>query len=116
MRVANCVQGSSAFAIKPHAFLFFDPGGRPGPRRRLRRRRAFFAGFAGETLPSNDRLAERTSCCTRSRITVNKLFCLGIAPPFLYANRLLRYSITARTAERLRRAVFSSHFLPLVFT
>jgi hypothetical protein len=46
MRVANCVHGASAFAIRPYAFLFFDPGGRPGPRRRLRRRRPFFARFA----------------------------------------------------------------------
>src|SRR4029450_3480567 len=76
MRVANCVQGSSAFAI--YVALFFDPGGRPGPRRRLRRRRPFFARFEVETLPSNDWIAERTSCCTRSRITVNKLLCLGI--------------------------------------
>src|SRR5262245_41790069 len=42
MRVANCVEGSSAVAI--YAALFFDPGGRPGPRRRLRRRRTIF-GF-----------------------------------------------------------------------
>jgi hypothetical protein len=60
------------------AALFFDPGGRPGPRRRLRRRRPFFARGAVDTLPSNDWIAERTSCCTRSRITVSKLFCLGI--------------------------------------
>jgi hypothetical protein len=67
--------------------LFFDPGGRPGPRRRLRRRRPFFGFvFAVETLPSNDWIAERTSCCTRSRITVNKLFCLGIEPSFAAAD------------------------------
>ena len=78
MRVANCVKGSSAFAIRPHAFLFFDPGGRPGPRRRLRRRRPFFARDALETLPSNDWNAERTSCCTRSVMIVIKLFRLGI--------------------------------------
>jgi hypothetical protein len=77
MRVTNCVQGSSAGAI--YAALFFDPFGRPGPRRRLPRRRPFFGlVFAVETLPSNDWIAERTSCCTRSRITVNKLLCLGI--------------------------------------
>jgi hypothetical protein len=76
MRVANCVKGSSAFAI--YAALFFDPGGRPGPRRRLRRRRPFFARGAVETLPSNDWNADRTSCCTRSRMIVIKLFCLGI--------------------------------------
>jgi hypothetical protein len=51
----------------------------PGPRRRLPRRRPFFGlVFAVKTLPSNDWIAERTSCCTRSRITVNKLLCLGI--------------------------------------
>jgi hypothetical protein len=84
MRVANCVQGSSARAI--YAALFFDPRGRPGPRRRLRRRRPFFAGLAVETLPSNDCIAERTSCCTRSRITVNKLLCLGIESSFAAAD------------------------------
>src|SRR2546422_6479518 len=122
MRVANCVQTSSAFTI--YAAFFFDPGGRPEPRRRLRRRRTvfvfeatgfflcailsttafggrpgppgrhlpralrrrrrpFFAfGFVPETLPSNDWIAERTSCCTMSRMTVSKLLCLGIVPPF----------------------------------
>src|SRR5439155_10220283 len=46
MRVANCVHTSSAFAI--YAAFFFDPGGRPGPRRRPRRRRTVFAfGAAG---------------------------------------------------------------------
>src|SRR3989442_13427339 len=60
-------------------------GGRPGPPGRhvprvLRRRRRRFFGFVfpAEMLPSNDWIAERTSCCTMSRITVNKLFCLGI--------------------------------------
>src|SRR5213078_2585557 len=43
MRVANCVHTSSAFAI--YAAFFFDPGGRPGPRRRLRRRRPPFVAF-----------------------------------------------------------------------
>src|SRR5881227_1759184 len=48
MRVANCVHTSSVFAI--YAAFFFDPGGRPGPRRRLRRRRTVFAfGAAGGT-------------------------------------------------------------------
>src|SRR5712691_8053853 len=104
MRVANCVHTSSVLAI--YAAFFFTPGGRPGPRRRLRRRRPFFAfgtgglttaffrasfsatAFGGrpgppgrhfprplrrrrpffafglllETLPSNDRIAELTSC------------------------------------------------------
>jgi hypothetical protein len=85
MRVANCVQTSSAFPITPHAFLFFDPGGRPGPR--LRRRRPFFGFvFPGEMVPSNVWNAERTSCCTRSRITVSKLFCLGIKFSFAAAD------------------------------
>jgi len=84
IRVANCVKGSSAVAI--YAALFLDPCGRPGPRRRLRRRRPFFARAAVETLPSNDRIAERTSCCTKSRITVNKLLCLGIDPSLLAAD------------------------------
>src|SRR5438445_8963903 len=44
MRVANCVHTSSAFAI--YAAFFFEPAGRPGPRRPLRRRRAVFA-FGG---------------------------------------------------------------------
>src|SRR5437899_2966613 len=48
MRVANWVHTSSVFAI--YAAFFFDPGGRPGPRRRLRRRRTVFAfGAAGGT-------------------------------------------------------------------
>jgi hypothetical protein len=75
-RVANCVHGSLAFAI--YASLFFDPRGRPGPRRRLRRRRPVFARFTVEMLPSNDWIAERTSCCTMSRMIVSKLLCLGI--------------------------------------
>src|SRR5262245_43310681 len=76
MRVANCVTGSSAVAI--YAALFLDPRGRPGPRRRLRWRRPFLARVGVEKLPSNDCIAARTSCCTSSRITVNKLLCLGI--------------------------------------
>jgi hypothetical protein len=125
MRVANCVHTSSVFAI--YAALLLEPGGRPGPRRRLRRRRPFFAfgtigvasaaffraafsvtAFGGrpgppgrhlpralrrrrpffalglllETLPSSDWIAERTSCCTMSRMTVSKLLCLAIVPPF----------------------------------
>jgi len=105
-----------------YAAFFFDPAGRPGPRRRLRRRRpvfgfgdtgaAFFCaifsatafggrpgppgrhfprvlrrrrrrpffalGFVPEALPSNERMASPTSSCTKSRITVAKLFCLGM--------------------------------------
>src|SRR5436305_15220123 len=101
MRVANCVQASCAVVI--YAALVFDPAGRPGPRRRLRRRRPFlgfaatafcaifaataFGGRPGppgrhfpralrqrrrpfvafgfvpvEMLPSNEWIAERTSC------------------------------------------------------
>jgi hypothetical protein len=85
MRVANCVWGSSAFGI--YAALFFDPGGRPGPRRRLRRRRTFFERDAVETPPSNDWTAERTSCCTSSRITVNMLFRLGVESSLPAAER-----------------------------
>jgi hypothetical protein len=77
MRVANCVQRSSAVTI--YDALFFEPRGRPGPRRRLRRRRPFFARVAVETLSSNDWIADRTSCCTRSLMIVIKLFRLGIA-------------------------------------
>src|SRR5437667_15186 len=66
-------------------------GGRPGPpgrhfpRALRRRRRPFFSfGFAVpvEIPPRSDWIAERTSCCTRSRITVTRLRCLGISPPF----------------------------------
>src|SRR6266566_3759895 len=64
-------------------------GGRPGPpgrhfpRALRRRRRPFFSlVFPVEMLPSSDWIAERTSCCTMSRITVTKLLCLGILPPF----------------------------------
>jgi len=31
-----------------------------------------------EMPPSNDWIAERTSCCTMSRMTVTRLLCLGI--------------------------------------
>src|SRR5436309_9832053 len=60
-------------------------GGRPGPpgrhfpRALRRRRRPFFAfGVVPEALPSNERMASPTSSCTKSRITVAKLFCLGM--------------------------------------
>src|SRR5207247_7712749 len=67
-------------------------GGRPGPpgrhfprALRRRRRRPFVAfDFVLETPPSSDWIAEPTSCCTMSRITVTKLLCLGILPPFRY--------------------------------
>jgi hypothetical protein len=96
MRVANCVHGSSAVAI--YAALFFDPGGRPGPRRPLRRRRPFFARVGVEKLPSNDWIAARTSCCTRSRITVKKPFCLGIESSF--AAQIQEYQITSKGNEQ----------------
>src|SRR5207249_9124979 len=64
-------------------------GGRPGPPGRhlpraalRRRRRPFVALFRVETLPSSDWIADPTSCCTRSRITVSKLLCLGIDSSF----------------------------------
>src|SRR6266516_1578247 len=63
-------------------------GGRPGPpgrhfpRALRRRRRPFVALFLVETVPSNDWIAEPTSCCTMSRITVTRLRCLGIASSF----------------------------------
>src|SRR6059058_5293584 len=147
MRVANCVHTSSVFAI--YAAFFFDPGGRPGPRRRLRRRRTtvfvfepevviaflcaifsatafggrpgppgrhfpralrrrrrpFFAfGFALETLPSSDWIAERTSCCTMSRITVTRLRCLGIAPSFAAPDtRRLDHQQSRRLSDRSGR-------------
>src|SRR6266852_4030698 len=126
MRVANSIQGSSAFAI--YAAFFFDPAGRPGPPLRLRRRRPFvgfaaslfcaafsataFGGRPGppgchlprrfrrrplfafglvlEMLPNNEWMAEPTSCCTMSRMTVNKLFCLGILPPLAARDTLNR--------------------------
>src|SRR5438876_2407561 len=65
-------------------------GGRPGPpgrhlpRAALRRRRRPFVAFRllVETLPSNDWIAEPTSRCTMSLITVTRLRCFGILPPF----------------------------------
>jgi hypothetical protein len=52
----------------------------------LRRRRPFFARVTVNTLPNNDWIAERTSCSTSSRITVNRLFCLGIESSFAAAD------------------------------
>src|SRR5438132_1582288 len=122
-----------------YAAFFFDPAGRPGPRRRLRRRRpvfgfgdtgaAFFcaifsatafggrpgppgrhvprvlrrrrrrfgAGFVGETVLNNEWTAERTSCCTMSRITVTRLFCLGIECSFL--SRHMRGTMNGKGAD-----------------
>src|SRR5437867_8153767 len=63
-------------------------GGRPGPpgrhfpRALRRRRRPFFSfGFAVSVAmpPRSDWIAERTSCCTRSWITVIRLRCRGIS-------------------------------------
>src|SRR5206468_12050582 len=137
MRVANCVQTSSVFAI--YAALVFEPGGRPGPRRRLRRRRTVFAfgtrgvatafsatalggrpgppgrhfprrfrrrpflvfGLVLETLPSSEWIAERTSCCTMSRMTVTRLRCLGIAPSFAAPDtRRLDHQQSRRLSDR----------------
>jgi hypothetical protein len=70
-----------SLGLRHHAFLFFDPGGRPGPRRRLRRRPFFAFVLPVEMPPSNDWIAARTSCCTNSRITVTKFFCRGINSP-----------------------------------
>src|SRR5207245_342956 len=61
------------------------PPGRHFPRALRRRRRRPFVAFSPvEMLPSNGWIAEPTSCCTMSRITVTKLLCLGIVPPFGY--------------------------------
>src|SRR5438874_6990402 len=74
-------------------------GGRPGPpgrhfpRALRRRRRPFFSlVFPVEMLPSNDWIAEPTSCCTMSRITVTQLFRRGIDPPSTDGIRLCENS------------------------
>src|SRR2546427_13095810 len=69
------------FGLGHQTFVFF--GGRPGPPgrhfpRRFRRRPFFAFGLLLDTLPNSDWIAERTSSCTRSRITVTRLFCLRI--------------------------------------
>src|SRR5207302_10781523 len=78
----RAILSATAFGGRP------GPPGRHFPRALRRRRRPFFDfGFVPvETLPSNDWMAFPTSSCTRSRITVTKLLCLGIAPPFGYGN------------------------------
>jgi len=61
------------------------PARRPGPvtlEGRYGRVATVLRFVPVETLPSSDGIAERTSCCTVSRMTVSKLLCLGIAPPF----------------------------------
>jgi len=83
-------------------------GGRPGPPGRhvprvlrRRRRRPFFAGFVVvgvEMPPSSEWIAERTSCCTRSRINVTTLRCLGIQPSL--PTRVYEYTITGKGGER----------------
>src|SRR6266516_1294092 len=64
-------------------------GGRPGPPGRhvprvlLRRRRPFFGFVVGvEMPPSNDWMAFPTSSCTNPRMTVTKLFRLGMTASF----------------------------------
>src|SRR5207302_5481276 len=124
LRFAVSLRSLRFLGLHRQAALFFVPGGRPGPRRRLRRRRTvfgfaatalcaifsatafggrpgppgrhfpralrrrrrpFFAlGFVPETLPSSDWMAEPTSCCTISLMTVTRLLRLGIVPPFGY--------------------------------
>src|SRR5205823_1937203 len=80
-------------------------GGRPGPPGRhfpLRfRLRPFFAFalFTVETIPNNDWIAERTSCCTISRI---KLICLVIIPPFTPRFRQLK----GESGAKKRRSLF----------
>jgi len=81
--------GAAAAAFFCAIFSATAFGGRPGPPGRhvprvlRRRRRRFGAGFVGETVLNNEWTAERTSCCTMSRITVTRLFCLGIECSFL---------------------------------
>jgi len=62
-----------------------------------RRRRRFGAGFVGETVLNNEWTAERTSCCTMSRITVTRLFCLGIECSFL--SRHIRGAMNGKGAD-----------------
>jgi len=89
-------------------------GGRPGPPgrhfpRALRlRRRPFFAfGLLPKTLPSNDWIADRTSCCTVSRMTVTKFLCLGI-DRLLSGGKMRRY----REPCGVTRPERSDHRLP----
>jgi hypothetical protein len=98
-------------------------GGRPGPPgrhfpRALRpRRRPFFAGFPVERPPKRDWIAERTSCCTRSRITVTRFFCLGIVPPLRrryrnWRSRVKRSGPARRPREDAGTASRAKHGTP----
>src|SRR2546426_5649275 len=68
-----------------HAFgLFFDPGGRPGPRGLRRRLRPFLAFFFGPpTAPSNPWTAPCTCSRTRCWMTLTKLVGRGIRASLL---------------------------------
>jgi len=56
--------------LRHQAAFFFDPAGRPGARRRLRRQRPFLGFvFPVEMLPSNDWIAERTSWPTAHELS-----------------------------------------------
>src|SRR5438046_443855 len=147
-RDAGCQLRPDFLGHRHQAAFFFDPAGRPGPRRRLRRRTVFAFGAAGvttaafflcaifsatafggrpgppgrhvprplrrrrrrpffgfgfvpETLPSNEWMADPTSSCTNSRMTVSKLPCLGI-------DRLLRAQTLITAHHRQEAAAASS--------
>ncbi len=79
-RRTTLVFGVAEAAFFRASFAATAFGGRPGPpgRHVPRRRRPLVAGFRGERVLSSDWIAERTSCCTRLRITVTRLRCRGI--------------------------------------
>jgi hypothetical protein len=81
--------GVGAAPFFPAIFAATAFGGRPGPPGRQvprvlrrRRRRPFVALVLVEMPPSRDWIAERSSCCTMSRITVTRLRCLGMSPRY----------------------------------
>ena len=67
--------GTARWGYEALRGLFFEPGGRPGLRRR---RRPFLGAFFGAKAPNRPAIALLTSSCTSSRITVTKLFRRGI--------------------------------------